>query len=84
MFLNFKLNFQEHFQKMFNKVNETIGILRKLQNTLPRSSLLTIYKSFIRLHLDYGNIFYDQAYNAYFQQKVKNIQYNAALVLPEL
>ena len=84
MFLDFKLNFQEHFEKMFNKVNETIGILRKLQNTLPRSSLLTIYKSFIRLHLDYGDIFYDQAYNAYFQQKVKNIQYNAALVLPEI
>ena len=47
MFLDFKLNFQEHFEKMFNKVNKTIGILRKLQNTLPRSSLLTIYKSFI-------------------------------------
>ena len=48
MFLDFKLNFQEHFQNMLNKVNnKTIELLPKLQNTLPRPSLLTIYKSFI-------------------------------------
>ena len=51
MFLGFKLNFQEHFENMANKVNKTIGLLRKLQNTLPRPSLFTIYKSFIRPHL---------------------------------
>ena len=81
MFLDFKLNFQEHFENMLNKVNKTIGLLRKLQNTLPRPSLLTIYKSFIRPHLDYGDIIYDQAYNASFQQKVESIQYNAALAI---
>ena len=48
MFLDFKLNFQEHFENMLNKVNnKTIELLQKLQNTLPRPSLLTIYKSFI-------------------------------------
>ena len=81
MVLDFKLNFQERFENMLNKVNETIGLLRKLQNTLPRPSLLTIYKSFIRPHLDYGDIIYDQAYNASFQQKVESIQYNAALAI---
>ena len=52
MFLNFKLNFKEHFENRPNNVNKTIGLLRKLQNTLPRPSLLTIYKSFIRPHRD--------------------------------
>ena len=47
-FLDFELNFQEHFENILNKVNKTIGLLQKLQNALPRSSLLTIYKSFIR------------------------------------
>ena len=84
MFLDFKLNFQEHFENMLNKVNKTIGLLRKLQNTLPRPSLLTIYKSFIRPHLDYGDIIYDQAYNASFQQKVESIQYNAELYVEHL
>ena len=37
-----------------------IGLLRKLQSILPRTSLLTIYKSFIRPHLDYGDVVYDQ------------------------
>ena len=49
---------------MLNKVNKSIGLLRKLQNTLPRPSLLTIYKSFIRPHLDYSDIIYDQAHDA--------------------
>ena len=32
----------------------TIGLLRELQNILPREPLLTIYKSFVKPHLDYG------------------------------
>ena len=59
LFLEFKLNFQEHFENILNKVSKTIGLLRKLQNTLHRASLLTLYKSFIRPHLDYGDIIYD-------------------------
>ena len=81
MLLDFKLNFQEHFENMLNRVNKAIGLLRKSQNTLPRPSLLTIYKSFISPHLDYGDIIYDLAYNVSFQQKVESIQYNAALAI---
>ena len=62
-------------------MSKTIGLLRKLQNILPRSALLTIYECFIRPHLDYGDIIYDQAYNLSFHQKLESIQYNAALAL---
>ena len=81
MFLNSKLNFQEHFQNILNKVNKNTGLLQKLQNTLPRPSLLTIYKSSIRQYLDYGDTNHDQEYNASFQQKVESIQYNAAVAI---
>ena len=37
-------------------------------------SMLTIYKSFIRPHLDYSDIIYDQAYNASFHQKLELLQ----------
>ena len=50
-----------------------IEFLRKLHNILPRSALRTIYKDFVRPHLDYGNIIYDQAYNATFHQKLELI-----------
>ena len=43
--------------------------------------LLTIYKSFIRPHLDYGDIIYDQAYTALFHQKIESVQYNSALAI---
>ena len=64
-----------------NKVNKTIGLLRKLQNILPREPLLTIYKLFVRPHLDYVYIIYDQHYNNSFHQKLESIQYNAALAI---
>ena len=62
MFLDFKLNSQEHVENMLNRINKIIGL--KLQNALPRPLLFTIYNSFIRLHLDHGDIIYDQLYNA--------------------
>ena len=81
MFLDTKLDFQEHLKSILSKSNKTIGLLQKLHHILPRSPLLTIYKSFIRPHLDYGYIIYDPAYNASFHQKIDSIQYNAALAI---
>ena len=77
--LDNRLFFEDHLKMISNKVNKTIGLLRKLQNILPRSALLTIYKSFIRPHLDYGGIIYDLAYNASFHQKLELLQYNVCL-----
>ena len=76
-----KLYFQEHLHNILNKVNKAIGPLRKLQNILPREPLLTIYKSFVRPHLDYGDVIYDQHYYNSFHQKLESIQYNAALAI---
>ena len=81
MILDTKLNFQEHLKNILNKVNKTIGLLRKLQNILPRGLLLTIYKSFIRPCLDYGDVIYDQHHNDSFHQKLESIQYNATLAI---
>ena len=64
-----------------NKVNKTISLLRKLQDILPREPLLTIYKSFVRPHLHYGDVIYDQHYYNSFHQKLESIQYNAALAI---
>ena len=58
-----------------------MGLLRKFQQILPRSSLLIIYKTFIGSRLDYADIIYDQAYNSAFHDKLESIQYNACLAL---
>ena len=81
MQLGKKLNFEEHYSKVESKVNKTIGIIRKLQDVLPRSVLLTIYKSFIRSHLDYGDMIYDKAFNESFHAKLESLQYNATFAV---
>ena len=81
MLLDTKLDFHGRLKSIFNNVNKTIGLLRKLHNTLPRLPLLRIYKSFIITHFDYGDIIYDLAYNVSFHQKLESIQYNSALAI---
>ena len=66
MYLDTKLNFQEYLNKVLSKVNKTIGLLRKLQIFLP-------HQPFIRPHLDYKDIIYDQTYNDSLHQKVESI-----------
>ena len=58
-----------------------MGLIRKFQPILPRFSLLTIYKTFVRLHLDYGDMICDQTYKASFHRKLESIQYSACLVI---
>ena len=43
--------------------------------------MITIFKSFIRPHLDYGDIIYDRAFNTSFHQNIDLIQDNAALAI---
>ena len=81
MLLDFRLDFQEHWKSLVKKVNKRIALLRKFQNILPRSALLTIFKCFVRIHLDYDDIIYDEAFNNSFHQKNEFFQYNAALAI---
>ena len=50
--LDLKLTSEEHLLNVF-----------KIQRVLPRITLVTIHKAFVRPHLDYGDILYDQAFN---------------------
>ena len=81
LMLDNRLSFEEYLTAMGAKVSRTIALLRKLQHVLPRQALITIYKSFIRPYLDYGNILYDKLFNESFHQKIESIQYNACLAI---
>ena len=58
-----------------------IYLLRKLNSIWPSAALVTIFKSFARPHLDYGDVLYDQAFNSAFQNKLEYIQYNVCLAI---
>ena len=40
-----------------------------------------MHKTFVRPHLDYGDILYNQAHNGSFHQKLDSLQYNASLAI---
>ena len=46
-------------------------MLKKLDNYLQRHSLVTLYKAFMRLHLDYADIIYDKPNNANIYHKIE-------------
>ena len=79
--LDVKLTLEEHLKNVFNKTNKTIGLLRKLSNLLPRQVFVTIYKVFVRPHLDYSDLLYDQAFNNSFHAKIESIQYKTCLAI---
>ena len=79
--LDEKLNFKQHVDSAISKVNKGISLIKKLRYTLPRKSLITIYKVFLRPLIDYGDIIYDQPNNNSFCEKLEVIQYKAALAI---
>ena len=77
--LDEKLDFINHIQEKISKANKGVGIIEKLNNTPPKKVQLTLYKSFVRPHLDYGDVIYDQPSNE--SLKLETVQYNAALAI---
>ena len=67
------------FKEKNLEANKSVGVIVKLNNNLPRKALLTLYKTFARTHLDYGDIIYDQPNNESFCNKLETVQYNTAL-----
>ena len=79
--LDERLNFREHLKDKFVIVNKGIGISNKLSNYLPRHSPVTLYRVFIRPRLNYADIIYGKRNNINICNKIKNLQYNAALAI---
>ena len=61
--LDEKLNFKQHVDNAISKINKGRSIMKKLRQSLPWKSLITIYKAFLRPLIDYGDIIYDQPQN---------------------
>ena len=55
------------------QAQEFIFSRKTKRNVLPQPALMTIYKAFVRPHLDYGDVIYDVAYNGAFHQKPESI-----------
>ena len=63
------------------KSYKRIDIIKRSSVNILRDALLRIYKSFIRPHLDYGDIIYDKPNNESFKNKIENIQYKTCIAI---
>ena len=79
--LDKKLTFDHHLKEKILKANKGIALITRVRKFVPRDSLIRIYKAFIRPHLDYGDIIYDNPTNELFCQKIESVQYRAALAI---
>ena len=80
--LDLKSNFDMHLKrKKSSFLNNGIALLRKLRYSIPRKPLLSIYKAFLRPHLDYCDVIYDKPRNEKFIDTLESIQYNATLAI---
>ena len=48
--------------------------MKRLSLILSTKPLLTIYKTFVRSHLDYAGIIHDKPFNDSFKEKLEKIQ----------
>ena len=62
-------------------LNRSIAAIKKLRYSLPRKSLITIYKALLRPLLDFGDIIYDQPHNVSVCEKLESVQYKVALAI---
>ena len=76
-----ELTFKHHINEKVNKPNKGTGIIPKLNNIFSRSAFLTIYRSFMRSHLGYSDVIYDQPENESFIRKIERVQYNVAFFI---
>ena len=77
-----KIKFLWSYQcKRFINQIRALESLKKAFKYTSKDSLLTIYKTFIKPHVDYCDIIYDQPGNKSFCAKIECIWYNAALTI---
>ncbi len=94
LILDDKLSFEYHVNEKITKANHGIAIIKSLFMHVPRKSLINIYKSFVRPHLDYCDVIYHKPTdnysryvdnisisNMHFVSKIESVQYNAALAI---
>ena len=54
-----KLKFQQHINQQKNKANQRLGMIKRSFSYMDKEMFLTLFKSIVRPHLEYGrNVWY--------------------------
>ena len=71
--LDEKLNFKQHVDSAISKVNKVISVIKRFRYNLPKKSLVTICKAFLRPLIDYDDIVNDHPQSESFCEKIESV-----------
>ena len=74
-------SFNNYIASKLTTVNKLTITLRKTYRYISRNSFITIYESFVRLHLAYADVIFDKPSNTTFSNEIERAQHNAALAI---
>lgn len=83
VYVDDQLDFSQHVQTTANKANKILGIIRRTFHYLDKHMLVTLFKSLVRPHLEYGNV----AWSPFYKKDVltlEKVQRRATKLLPFL
>ena len=77
------LKFHRHTATAVKKANTVLGIIKKSFITLDTQTLPLLYKSMVRPHLEYGNVFWGPHYKSD-QQMLEKVQKRATKLVSDI
>ena len=92
MILDEKLNFESHLSEKIAKAKQGLGLMKQLKKWVSFNTLEVIYKMYVRPHLDYGDMVYDNgevlkngliplSISSSLLRRVESLQYEAARIV---
>ena len=93
LILDSRINFKQHIDDKLGKANKGIGIMKQIKKWVDMRALETVYKLYIRPHLEYGDLVFNaheigksKIFNTFQDSdsisfEIDSIQYQAAKVI---
>ena len=75
-----QLKWNAHIDNVVTKVSKAIGMIRRMKNFVPQSTLISVYNAIVQPHFDYCSLVWDIG-NVYSLEKLQKMQNRAARVI---
>ena len=75
-----QLKWNAHIDNVVTKVSKAIGMIRRMKNFVPQSTLISVYNATVQPHFDYCSLVWDIG-NVYSLEKLQKMQNRAARVI---
>ncbi len=77
------LSFEQHCESATNKANRVLGVIRRSFKYIDKEVMLTLYKSLVRPHLEYGNTIWHPKLKRVIKS-LEAVQRRATRMIPEI